>query len=95
MFIQQQKIQLSSYSGLYDLIVPKDKLLRKINELIDFLFNYEFKIIAKLNPSITQVLQNMTTDLIATKMPTDLFVRQDIWRYVKRKVEPKIQLQIK
>ena len=32
----QQKIQLSAYSGLYDLIVPKENLLRKINELIDF-----------------------------------------------------------
>ncbi|WP_185216628.1 MULTISPECIES: transposase, partial [unclassified Chryseobacterium] len=41
MLIQQQKIQLSSYSGLYDLIVPKDNLLRKINELIDFSFIYE------------------------------------------------------
>jgi D-serine dehydratase len=41
MLIQQQKIQLSSYSGLYGLIVPKDNLLRKINELIDFSFIYE------------------------------------------------------
>ncbi len=41
MLVQQQKIQLSSYSGLYDLIVPKDNLLRKINELIDFSFIYE------------------------------------------------------
>jgi transposase len=41
MLAQQQKIQLSAYSGLYDLIVPKDNLLRKINELIDFAFIYE------------------------------------------------------
>ncbi|MCY1660197.1 hypothetical protein [Chryseobacterium sp. SL1] len=41
MLIQQQKIQLSSYSGLYDLIVPKDNLLRKINDLLDFSFIYE------------------------------------------------------
>lgn len=41
MLLQQQKIQLSAYSGLYDLIVPKDNLLRKINELIDFSFIYD------------------------------------------------------
>ncbi len=29
------------FSGLYDLIVPKDNLLRKINELIDFNFIYK------------------------------------------------------
>lgn len=41
MLTQQQKIQLSAYSGLYDLIVPKDNLLRKINDLIDFTFIYD------------------------------------------------------
>lgn len=41
MLIQQQKIILSAYSGLYDLIVPKDNLLRKINDLIDFSFIYQ------------------------------------------------------
>lgn len=35
MLAQQQKIKFSAFSGLYDLIVPKDNLLRKINELID------------------------------------------------------------
>jgi transposase len=40
MLIQQQKIRLSAYSGLYNLIVPKDNLLRKINDLIDFSFIY-------------------------------------------------------
>jgi transposase len=40
MLLQQQKLQLSTYSDLYDLIVPKDNLLRKINELIDFSFIY-------------------------------------------------------
>ena len=38
---QQQKSQLSTYSDLYDLIVPKDNLLRKINDLIDFTFIYD------------------------------------------------------
>lgn len=41
MLVQQQKLQLSTYSDLYDIIVPKDNLLRKINELIDFSFIHE------------------------------------------------------
>jgi len=41
MLAQQQKIQLSSYSGLYDLIIPKDNLLRKLSELVDFTFIYD------------------------------------------------------
>jgi hypothetical protein len=41
MLIQQKKIQFSAFTGLYDLIVPKDNLLRKINELIDFSFIYD------------------------------------------------------
>lgn len=40
MILKQQKIQFSYYSDLYDIIVPKDNLLRKINELIDFSFIY-------------------------------------------------------
>jgi len=32
MLAQQQKLQLSTYTDLYDLIVPKDNLLRKIDE---------------------------------------------------------------
>lgn len=41
MLSTQQKIQFSSYSRLYDIIVPKDNLLRKINDLIDFSFIYD------------------------------------------------------
>ena len=41
MLIQQQKLQLSEYSSLYALIVPKDNLLRKINDLIDFSFIHD------------------------------------------------------
>jgi len=37
---QQQTMILSPYMDIYDLIVPKDNLLRKINELIDFSFIY-------------------------------------------------------
>ncbi len=41
MLLQQHKIQISNHSSLYDLIVPKHNLLRKINELVDFSFVYE------------------------------------------------------
>lgn len=41
MLLRQQKNQLSAYSDLYGLIVPKDNLLRKINGLIDFSFIHE------------------------------------------------------
>ena len=41
MIEQQQKLILSEYMGIYDLVVPKDNLLRKINELIDLSFVYE------------------------------------------------------
>ena len=41
MLAQQQELQFSSFSRLYDLIIPKDNLLRKISELIDFTFVYE------------------------------------------------------
>lgn len=40
MLEQQQKLILSPYMAIYDLVVPKDNLLRKINELIDFSFVY-------------------------------------------------------
>jgi len=41
MLAHQPTLQFSSFSGLYSLIVPKDNLLRKISELIDFTFIYE------------------------------------------------------
>lgn len=41
MLAQQEKLQFSEYSSLYELIVPKDNLLRKINDLIDFSFIQE------------------------------------------------------
>lgn len=41
MLVQQQELQFSTFSRLYDLIIPKDNLLRKISELIDFTFIYE------------------------------------------------------
>ncbi|HIB8182309.1 TPA: IS1182 family transposase [Elizabethkingia anophelis] len=41
MLSRQQKLHFSNYSGLYDIVVPKDNLLRRINDLIDFSFIYE------------------------------------------------------
>jgi len=38
---QQQKLILSPYMEIYDLVVPKDNLLRQIKELVDFDFIYD------------------------------------------------------
>ena len=37
---QQQKLILSPYMDIYELIIPKDNLLRQIKELVDFEFIY-------------------------------------------------------
>lgn len=41
MIEQQQKMILSPYTEIYELVVPKDNLLRKIKELVDFDFIYD------------------------------------------------------
>ena len=41
MLSQQQEYVLSKYSALYDMVVPQDNLLRRINGLIDFSFVYQ------------------------------------------------------
>ena len=41
MLSQEQELILSEYSGLYDIVVPQDNLLRRINTLIDFSFVYQ------------------------------------------------------
>ena len=38
---QQQKLVLSPYMEIYELVIPKDNLLRQIKELVDFSFIYE------------------------------------------------------
>ena len=38
---QQQKFILSPYMEIYDLVVPKDNILRQIKELVDFGFVYD------------------------------------------------------
>lgn len=41
MIQKQQSMMFSPFMDIYNLVVPKDNLLRKINELIDFSFVYE------------------------------------------------------
>ncbi len=41
MIKQQQTMVLSPYMDIYDLVIPKDNILRKIKELIDFSFIYD------------------------------------------------------
>ena len=38
MISKQETLNLSPYMALYDLIIPKDNMLRQINELVDFSF---------------------------------------------------------
>jgi transposase len=40
MIRHQHSMQLSSYMGIYDIVVPKDNLLRSINEIVVFSFVY-------------------------------------------------------
>ena len=41
MLQQQQSLSFNDYSSLYELIIPKDNLLRQINDLVDFSFVYQ------------------------------------------------------
>lgn len=41
MIKKQETMILSEYSGIYDLVIPRNNMLRKINELIDFSFIYD------------------------------------------------------
>ena len=41
MIQQQQTMMFSIYMGLYDIVVPQDNMLRRINDLIDFSFIFE------------------------------------------------------
>ena len=41
MLVQQQKLILSPYMEIYELVVPKDNFLRKIKEIVDFDFIYD------------------------------------------------------
>ena len=39
--VEQQRFVLSPYMQIYELVVPKDNLLRQIKELVDFGFIYD------------------------------------------------------
>ncbi|MEI2664479.1 IS1182 family transposase [Rossellomorea sp. LJF3] len=41
MLDHQLSMNVSQFEGLYDIVVPKDHLLRKINQLVDFSFVYD------------------------------------------------------
>ncbi len=41
MIEQQQRLVLSPYMEIYELVIPKDNLLRQIKELVDFSFIYD------------------------------------------------------
>ena len=41
MIEQQQKLMLSPYMEIYELVIPKDNLLRQIKDLVDFSFIYD------------------------------------------------------
>ena len=41
MLLRQEEFIFSEYSGLYDIVVPHDNLLRRINMLVDFSFVYK------------------------------------------------------
>ena len=41
MLLRQQELVLSEYSALYDIVVPRDNLLRRINGIVDFSFVYK------------------------------------------------------
>ena len=45
----QGKIQFSEHAVLYDILIPKNHLLRQINELIDFSFIYD-ELVSKYCP---------------------------------------------
>jgi hypothetical protein len=41
MISNQQTLNLSPFMGIYDIVVPKDNMLRQINDLVDFSFVHE------------------------------------------------------
>jgi transposase len=41
MISNQQSLNLSPYMGIYDNVVPKDNMLRQLNDLVDISFIHE------------------------------------------------------
>ena len=67
MIEQQQKLMLSPYMEIYELVIPKDNLLRQIKELVDFSFIYD------------ELLANycLDTDSLCCQHPSCLFTDVD------------------
>ena len=70
MIEQQQKLMLSPYMEIYELVIPKDNLLRQIKELVDFNFIYD------------ELLANYCLDNGRNAVPPirmlDVYKRQDL-----------------
>ena len=58
MLSSQLKLSLSYYSDLYDMIVPKDHILRNIRELVVFSFIYDDD--SKVHPSVPGTSGNLS-----------------------------------
>ena len=41
MLRNEERLTVSPYAQLYDILVPEDHILRKINTLVDFSFIYD------------------------------------------------------
>lgn len=65
MIQKQQSIIFSEFIGIYEIVVPKDNVLRKISELVDFSFVYD------------ELKENYC--LITVEMPSILFVCSNIY----------------
>lgn len=64
MIEQQQKLVLSPYMEIYELVILKDNFLRKIKELVDFGFN---NIIIRGNRSRADEFQNKDAGMYQCK----------------------------
>ena len=57
MLAPQERLAFSDYSSLYDLIIPQDNLLRRINSLIDFSFVYN-ELVSKYCPDNGRIAES-------------------------------------
>ncbi|MCM0337573.1 transposase, partial [Bacteroides fragilis] len=57
MLAPQERLAFSDYSSLYDLIIPQDNLLRRINSLIDFSFVYN-ELVSKYYPDNGRIAES-------------------------------------
>ncbi len=74
MLVLQEKIQFSEYSSLYELIVPKDNLLRKINDLIDFSFIHD-ELINKYCLTLTEEDKKNNQQISSSRVTVENVIR--------------------